>query len=150
MTNVSALKLIEELFDVLADRDPATISALFADDAVLFDPHYPQMEMHGRKAIDRGLAWGLSSIEQFGFTIVNSFESDDGTKAMVEVDTHHILKGGKPLDFPQVFAAEALDGKLIAVRAYEPYPPNGLGGFFIKLSHVAEKITHLVQSRASK
>ena len=147
MTKTSALSMIGKLFEALDGRDEQEIFSLFSDDAVLFDPHYPQMEMRGREAIERGLAWGLSSIEQFGFTIVESFESDDGTKAMVEVDTHHVLSGGKKLDFPQVFAIEASGDRVIALRAYEPYRPNGIPGFFIRMSHMSERIKHRVGSK---
>ncbi len=146
MAQASALQLIEELFEALAERDVAAVGALFADDAVLVDPHYPQMEMRGRAAIDRGLAWGFGSMEQFGFTIVQAFESPDGDKAMIEVDTHHILKGGKALDFPQVFAVDASGGVIVGLRAYEPYGPGGLPGFFIGLPHLGERISHRVRS----
>lgn len=149
MDQRSASTLIEELFAALTDRDVSAVGTLFADDAVLVDPHYPQMEMRGRAAIDRGLAWGMRSMEQFGFTIVQSCESADGTRAMVEVDTHHVLKGGKALDFPQVFAVDSQDGVIIGLRAYEPYGPSGIPGFFISASHVIERISHFVRSKRS-
>lgn len=147
MTQARALTLIEELFTALTSRDLDAVGMLFADDAVLIDPHYPQMEMRGRAAIDRGLAWGMGSMEQFGFTIVQSFESPDGARAMVEVDTHHILKGGKALDFPQVFAVDSQDGAIVGLRAYEPYGPSGIPGFFISASHVSERVSHFFRSK---
>ena len=150
MVQRRALELIRELFDALSDRDVETLSGLFADDAVLVDPHYPQMEMRGRAAIERGLRWGLGSIEEFGFTIVHAFESSDGDRAMVEVDTHHVLKGGKALDFPQVFAVEARSGAIVGLRAYEPYGPSGIPGLFIRMSHLVDRATHLVRSKRSR
>lgn len=144
----TALELISALFDALAERDVEAVHAMFTDDAVLVDPHYPQIEMQGRAAIERGISWGMASMEQFGFTIVHEFSSDDGAKAVVEVDTHHTLKGGKKLDFPQMFIAEASDGRLTALRAYEPYRPDGVTGLFVRLSHVQERVTYRLRSRS--
>lgn len=147
MTNPDALTMIADVFTALGERDEAAVHALMADDAVLVDPHYPQIEMRGRAAIERGLKWGMGSMEQFGFTIVRGYASDDGASAMVEVDTHHVLKGGKSLDFPQVFVIETTDGLITALRAYEPYRPNGVTGVFVRLSHVQERVSHWLKSR---
>lgn len=147
MANQPAVDLLQALFDDLASRDVATLHSKFADDAVLFDPHYPQKEMRGRAAIERGIAWGMGSMEQFGFTVVQAFSSDDGLKAIAEVDTHHVLKGGQALNFPQVFVIETADGLITALRAYEPYRPDGIGGLFVRLSHIQERIAHRLKSR---
>ncbi len=132
----NALELVDELFTHMIERDKDAVLALFTDDAVLVDPHYPKMEMRGRRAIEKGLKWGFASMEQFGFTIVSGYSSEDGASAAVEVDTHHTLKGGQTLEFPQAFFANATAGKLTGLRAYEPYRPNGIGGFFLRLSHI--------------
>lgn len=137
---MNALELTEKLFRDLETRDKEAVFELFADDAVFIDPHYPNLEMKGRKEIEWGLNWGFSSMKQFGFTIVHSFVSEDGARAAVEIDTHHTLAGGQKLDFPQAFFAEAANGKLIGFRAYEPYRPNGIGGFFLRLSHLKAKL----------
>lgn len=147
MTNPTALELLDDVFADLAARNVAALHARFADDAVLFDPHYPQKEMRGRAAIERGIAWGMGSMQQFGFTVVQGYASDDGAKAIVEVDTHHVLKGGQNLDFPQVFVIETADGLITALRAYEPYRPDGIGGIFVRLSHVQERIVHRLKRR---
>lgn len=147
MTTTTALELIEELFERLEARDLAGALALVADDAVLVDPHYPQMTMEGRDAIERGLEWGLSSMEQFGFTTVHALESADGARAMLEIDTHHVLKGGKNLDFPQMFVVEASDGAITGLRAYEPYKPNGVPGAAISVSHLMERAKHAISNR---
>ncbi len=127
--------LIQSLFTALEDRDEAAANALFTDDAVLFDPHYPTPNMVGRAAIEKGLKWGLNSMDKFGFTIERTFTGEDGTSCAVEVDTHHFLKGGRELRFPQAFFVETRDGKISALRAYEPYGPNGFMGFMLRLSH---------------
>ena len=147
MEQPAALALLDDLFNNLATRDVPALLGLFADEAVLFDPHYPEMEMSGRAAIERGIAWGMGSMEQFGFTVKQGFASDDGAKAIVEVDTHHVLKGGKALNFPQVFVVETEGGLITALRAYEPYRPDGLTGFFVRVSHLQERITHRLKSR---
>ena len=133
MTN--AKDILQTTFTALEARDKANAMTLFTDDAVLFDPHYPSPEMKGRAAIEKGLDWGLKSMEKFGFTIEKVYMGEDGTSCAVEVDTHHVLKGGKELRFPQAFFVETKGGKITALRAYEPYGPNGFMGFMLRLSH---------------
>lgn len=136
----TARELLETVFKALEKNDKATTMACFADDAVLFDPHYPVPEMRGREAISKGLDWGLGSMRQFGFTPVRVHSSADGSEAAFEIDTHHVLKNGIKLDFPQAFFVEAKDGKIIGLRAYEPYGPNGIGGIFLALARIRQKL----------
>ena len=126
---------LQNLFTAMENRDYATAVATFTDDAVFFDPHYPNPKMEGRAAIEKGLAWGLKSMDKFGFTIEKTYAGEGGTSCAVEIDTHHFLKGGKELRFPQAFFVETVDGKISALRAYEPYGPNGFMGFMLRLSH---------------
>lgn len=134
-----SLDCIKRLFKDLEERDLEIIINNFTDDAIFFDPHYPVIEMQGREAIKKGIKWGLKSIEQFGFTIVKEFSSDNGNHGAIEVDTHHTLKGGKKLDFPQAFFIDVEDGKISRLQAYEPYRPNGTTGFFLGISHFMER-----------
>lgn len=127
--------LLQALFDALESRDKESAMNCFAADAVLFDPHYPQNEMTGTDAISAGLDWGLKSMEQFGFTIEKDYVSADGRSCAVEVDTDHRLKGGRRLRFPQAFFVESDGDKITALRAYEPYGPNGIMGFMLRLGH---------------
>ncbi len=127
----AALQLMEKLFDALDRRDKQAVMALVADDGVFFDPHYPKPEMRGRAEIERGIDWGLGGVKSFGFTIVNWFPGAGGLSGCVEVDTHHVLKTGQKLNFPQVFIVESKDGKFTRLQAYEPYGPNGIGGLFL-------------------
>jgi ketosteroid isomerase-like protein len=130
---------MQSVFDALARRDKAAVLAAFAEDAVLFDPHYPKPEMKGQAEISAGLDWGLSGMKSFGFRIVNFFTSDEG-KAAFEVDTFHVLKIGVKLNFPQVFITEMKDGKFTAMRAYEPYGPNGMGAVFLGASRLKRRL----------
>jgi ketosteroid isomerase-like protein len=136
----TAHELLEATFRALERSDKAAVMALIADDAVFFDPHYPVPEMRGRAAIEKGIDWGIRSMQQFGFTTVRVFSSPDGGSAAFEIDTHHVLKGGMKLNFPQAFFVEAKDGKIIGLRAYEPYGPNGVGGIFLGLSRLKQKL----------
>lgn len=136
----SARQIMEAAFEALIRGDKqATIDA-FADDAVLRDPHYPVPEMRGKAAIAKGLDWGFGSLRSFGFVPVNVFELADGRSAAFEVDTHHVLKNGMKIDFPQAFFVEVADGKITSLRAYEPYGPHGVGGFFLALSRLKLKL----------
>ena len=135
----SPISVLQELFTALEKRDESKALDLFTDDAVFFDPHYPVREMVGREAITKGLAWGMESMEQFGFTIEKSYLSEDGNSGSVEVDTHHFLKGGRELRFPQAFFVEVQDGKISGLRAYEPYGPDGIMGIMLGISHMFAK-----------
>ncbi len=125
--------LIARTFAAVEAKDLDAMVGVFADDALVIDPHYPTPRMHGKAAITEGFRWGIGSMRSFGFTIVNYFESGDGRSAAVETASHHILKQGMKLDFPQVFIFEAADGLLTRMQAYEPYGPNGIGGVFLSL-----------------
>ena len=133
--------LIQRVFDELGRRDLAALMALAADEAVFFDPHYPKPEMRGRAEIEAGLIWGLSVMKSFGFTILRYFASEDGLSGCVEVDTHHQLKSGQKLNFPQVFVIETDGSRITALRAYEPYGPNGIGGFFLGIERLKRRLT---------
>lgn len=137
----AVVALVRRMLSALSEGDKATAMACFAGDAVLFDPHYPTPRMQGRGEIEKGLDWGLSVMERFGFTIVTVFLDETGKKAAFEVDTNHVLKGGRKLSFPQVFIAEERDGLVSALRAYEPYGPNGMGGIFLGLERLKRRIT---------
>ncbi|MEM9105242.1 MAG: nuclear transport factor 2 family protein [Pseudomonadota bacterium] len=136
----SAKAVMEATFKALERGDKEATIAAFAEDAVVFDPHYPEPEMRGKEAIRKGLEWGFGSMRQFGFVPVRVFESADGSSAAFEVDTHHVLKNGMKLDFPQAFFVEVAEGKIVGLRAYEPYGPNGIGGIFLGLSRLKRKL----------
>ena len=95
---------IETMFAAFAAKDLKRVLAMFAEDALVYDPHYPVPEMKGKAAIRRGFEWGLGNMEKPGFTLRNCWI--DGEKAAVEVDTHHIFKGGMEVKFPQMFVIE--------------------------------------------
>jgi len=102
----TAYGLIDGVFKALGRGDKEAAIAAFADDASIFDPHYPQPLMRGKAAIRAGLDWGFGSMKSFGFDTKHYFPGKDGLSGVFEVDTHHVLKIGKKLDFPQVFVVE--------------------------------------------
>ena len=61
--------LMERLFAAVEAKDLPGVLDLFADDGVLFDPHYPTPRMVGKAAIADGLTWGFGTMKTFGFTI---------------------------------------------------------------------------------
>lgn len=133
--------LIERVFRAAEARDIDAALAPMAPNIDFFDPHYPNPQMTGHAAVREGLEWGLSVMERFGFTIRHRFVSADGNSGAVEVDSNHRLKAGRDLSFPQVFVAEANGGLLVRLRAYEPYGPNGMGGFFLGMERLKRRIT---------
>lgn len=130
---------IESVFAAVAAKDLEKVMAAFADDALLYDPHYPQPEMRGKAAIRRGLEWGRSSMQKFGFPIRNCWI--DGDKAVIEVDTHHVLQGGMELKFPQIFVIETRDGLVTRLQSYVPYPPHGIPGLVGMVTRLQWKLT---------
>jgi len=121
---------VENIFTIFEAKDADAFMALFADDAVVCDPHYPNPEMKGKEAIRKGLEWAMGNMEQPGFTIRNLWL--DGDKAAVEVDTDHLFKGGMKLKTDQVFIVEMQDGLITRLQAYLPYRPGGIGGIMAK------------------
>ncbi len=112
---------IEQLFAAFAAKDLAAVMAYFADEAVVFDPHYPAPLMNGKTAIQAGFEWAFMGLQQPGFTIDNFWGSDNN--AAIEVDTHHIIAGGQELRFPQLFVVEWRAGLITRLQSYTPYPP---------------------------
>lgn len=133
-------RIVDRLFRAAEAGDRASAVACFAEDGLLSDPHYPNPNMRGRAEIDAGLAWGLSVMKQFGFRVVKVFAGADGRSAAFEVDTNHVLKSGQKLSFQQVFVVDVKDGLIASMRAYEPYGPNGIGGFFLGLERLKRKL----------
>lgn len=136
-----AAPLLERVFRAVEQRDIDAALAPMAVDIDLFDPHYPKPRMNGHEEVRAGLEWGMASMERFGFITRNSFLSADGMACAIEVDTRHRLKTGMELAFPQVFVAEARNGVLTRLHAYEPYGPNGIGGFFLGLARLKRRFT---------
>ena len=111
------------------------VLAMFADDAVLIDPHYPEPRMKGCAAIERGIRWGLASLDKPGFSLRHS--AINGDIGFFEVDTKHRLKIGMTIAFDQVFVMEARDGKITRLQAYEPYPAPSVAGLIRRASRLS-------------
>ena len=131
---MTAREVLRGLISAFEAKDLEAVMQYFADDAIFFDPHYPIPRMEGTAAIRRGMAWGLRNMEKPGF-IVRHFWSD-GNMGAVELDTHHVFKGGMTAEFDQVFVFELQNGKLTRLRSYLPYPPSGLAGFLRKVTRL--------------
>jgi len=130
--------LFQQMIDAFMAKDLEASVSFFADDAVLIDPHYPQPRMQGRLEIERGLRWGLSSLEKPGFSVRNRAVS--GPIEFYEVDTRHKLKFGPVIAFDQVFVAEMRDGKIARLQAYEPYPAPGIAGIIRRATWLIWKL----------
>ena len=119
-------ELVERLLSAFEAKDLEAALACFADDAVLFDPHYPTPEMRGKASIREGFEFIFGIVEQPGFTIRRFWTG--GHDGALEVDTHHVLADGTEARFPQVFVFEAGDGLIQRLQAYTPYPPPAASG----------------------
>ena len=111
-----------------------------ADDGVFVDPHYQAPRMAGWAAISDGLRWSFGTIETFRFDTVHEFGSVDGAHAAVEVDSRHVLRGGRRLAFRQVFVADVREGRIVRLQAYEPCGPGGLVGWVLRLTRFGRRL----------
>jgi ketosteroid isomerase-like protein len=142
MPNKELRDLIERMFAAVEARDVGAVLAFLTDDAILIDPHYPRPRMAGKPAIAEGLRWGFGGMKRMRFSIVHYFESEDGRGAAVEVDTAHVLKNGRPLNFPQAFVFDTCDGLISRIQAYEPYGPGGILGLVLALVRLRPSPRH--------
>jgi ketosteroid isomerase-like protein len=133
-------ELVDTSFNAIMAKDMDATMALFAEDADLFDPHYPRQHMQGKAQIQDGLTWGFKSMKTFGFKVEKFYPGEDGQSAAVEVATSHVLSTGKKLNFPQAFFFEFKDGLITRLHAYEPYPPGGLVGLVLGANRLIKKI----------
>jgi ketosteroid isomerase-like protein len=133
--------LITCTFATIEAKDLDAMMSLFADDAVVIDPHFPTPQMQGKVAITEGFRGAMAGMRSFGYTIVNYFESENGQCAAVETATHHIVKQGTKLNFPQVFIFEVADGRITRLQAYEPYGPHRIVGLFLFLERFKKRFS---------
>ena len=111
------------------------------DDAVVIDPHFLTPRMQGKAAFTEAFREAMSGMWSFGYTIVNYCESENRQCAAVETATHHVLKQGMKLNFPQVFIFETADGRITRMQAYEPYGPHGIVGVFLFLGRLKNRFS---------
>jgi ketosteroid isomerase-like protein len=135
---MGAETLFNQLIAAFVAKDLEAVMALFAEDAVLIDPHYPEPRMRGRAAIERGIRWGLSSLAKPGFTTRNRAVSGD--VGFFEVDTKHVLTIGMTIALDQVFVVEARGEKIGRLQAYEPYPAPGVAGLIRRASRLSWRL----------
>jgi ketosteroid isomerase-like protein len=138
-TDTSLHDLVTHTFAMVEAKDLEAMMRVFADDAVVIDPHFPTLRMQGKAAIMEGFRGAMSGMRSLGYTIVNYFESENGQCAAVETATHHVLKQGMKRDFPQVFIFEVADGHITRLQAYEPYGPHGIVGVFLFLARLTNR-----------
>lgn len=131
-------ELTQHLIAAFEAKDMSAILACFANDAVMIDPHYPQSKMVGKAAIEQGVSWVLGSMVKPSFRVKHSWV--DGESGVIEVDTHHVFKGGMVLDFPQVFVVETRNGLITRLQSYPPHGPSGIGGLLITITRLVWRL----------
>ena len=138
-TDTSLHDLVIRTFATVEAKDLEAMMSLFADDAVVIDPHFPTPQMQGKAAIREAFRGAMSGMRSFGYTIVNYCESENGQCAAVETATHHVLIQGMKRNFPQVFIFEVADGHITRLQAYEPYGPPGIMGAFLFVARLTHR-----------
>lgn len=122
-------------------KDLPALLAVWDADGVFVDPHFPEPVMRGHDAIARGHEWAFRGMRQFGFTMQRWFAGPDASSGAAEVATHHVLRTGQRLEFPQVFVVDSSGGLLTSLRAYEPYGPSGMAGLVLGLTRIVRGAT---------
>jgi ketosteroid isomerase-like protein len=79
--------LVRRTFATLQAKDLETLMQMFADHAVVIEPHFPTPRMQGKASIRKGFGEAMSGMRSFGYTIANYFESENGQGAAVETAT---------------------------------------------------------------
>ena len=131
--------LFAQLLKLMMEKNLEGMLELIHEDAIFIDPHYPIERMEGKKAIRQGLIWGLETLAKPGFKIKKCHTS--GNSGAVEVATHHVLKVGMEVKFPQVFLLEVNDGQLTRLQAFVPYRQPGIGGWIPRITGLWWKLT---------
>ena len=139
-THTALEDLVRRTFAVIAAKDLEALMRMFADDAILIDLHFPEPQMQGKVAIRKSFGEAMRGMDAFGYTVVNYCESERGRCAAVETATHHVLKQGMKLNFPQVFIFEVADGQITRLQAYEPYGPHGMMGVVLSVSRFVSRL----------
>lgn len=114
------------------------------------DLRYPYPEMQGHEAIRTGLQWALDGMKSMGFAQKQFFNSDDKLSGIVELDTHHVQSSGRVLDYLQIFVVETQDGLITRKQSNLPYGLNGIGGFFLRMSHKSHRRKHKAYAPSSR
>lgn len=130
--SIDERSVLEQALGRMMERDLEGFLTMFAEDAVICDPHYPFPRMEGKAAIRHGLTWALKTLAKPGFEVREVWMN--GNKGVVEVQTHHVLTHGPDLHFEQVFLFETRDGLITHLRAFVPYRPPGIGGWIARLT----------------
>lgn len=142
--------LADRSLDAVVAKDADAVLAAFSDDGVFIDPHYPDAEMRGRAAIVEGLRFSFGAIQTFAFDERRYFTGSDGTSLVIRCECHHLLPGGRVLDFPQVFVMDTAEGRITRLQAFEPYGPNGLGGVLLGIGKAAHRARRVLRQRAAR
>jgi ketosteroid isomerase-like protein len=68
-TSTALHDLVIRTFATVEAKDLETMMSLFADDAVVIDPHFPALRMQGKAAIREGFREAMSGMRSFGYTL---------------------------------------------------------------------------------
>jgi len=130
---------VDEMLKLFENKDMEKILSLFSENAVLYDPHYPEIEMVGKAAIRRGFEFAFAGIKKTNFNIIRFWSDEQGIAT--EVDTYHLFNNGREIKLQQVFLVEFQNGLISRMRSFVPYPPHGIGGFLPKVIRIIWKLT---------
>ena len=117
MTTKSQIPL-EKLLTVFEAKNMSAAMACVADDAVLYDPQYPEPQMQGKTAIQSGFEFAFNLIERSSFHMRHVWANTHSGAA--EVDTHHVFQDGTEAHFPQLFVFETPFGHRNKALATSP------------------------------
>lgn len=91
------ISLAAAMLNCVENKDLTGVMALFTEEAVFFDPHYPKPRMQGHAEIKEGVLWGFNSLKKMRFNIINSYAAEDGKGLVISVCTAHEMLNGQAL-----------------------------------------------------
>lgn len=126
---------ISALMHAFSEKNLEQVMSLFAEDATMIDPHYPEKIMCGKEAIMAGIAWAFKSMKKPAFKLLNTLTDD--RLIFAETEAHHVFNGGASVTFKETFVIELKeDGLISRLQAYPDYGPGGMVGFFLGLQRL--------------
>jgi len=139
--NTSLYDLVTRTFAAVEAKDLDIMMSLFADDAVLIDPHFPIPRMHGKAAITEGLRVAIvrnAILRLHNRQLFRVGELSTRGSRDREAPRH---QAGDEAKFPAVFILEASDGRITRMQADEPYGPPGIVGVLSFLARLMNRFS---------
>ena len=121
---IALRKTMDGVIEAIESKDVDLLLNYFADDAVLFDPHFPVSNMEGKSLIRCSYNWAFLSVKELCISIEREFTSSDGQSGVFELRTKYRSQTGRQQTFFQMFILEMKNDKILRLQVYTPSAPK--------------------------